>query len=508
MVNNIESDKLFRLLDNETTEEWSDEMCIRISLEDDFPAIVKDTTIQKVIINRFLNFYLSGKVQKGLNARDIIFAVIAIIPYSLGTEDVIWHKNHYSDNGNLFFLTPEDKLKMEIKNILTQQQKPKDDQLERNNNIQNNETKTSESSSINDFNKENEKCSDCDTSGTHVQENDIVDDKKSTVNENNDTNENTSDDIESSPLKTLVWFRKKAVNRQPICIENIEYGAAENAAFCISCNKLLDQWDDVAARIYLKYFFGFAALSLMRTVAKSYQHVIKMFLNTFPRTVAFSTDRINYSPPSNACVTKSFKTFRRLERKTQIMFAKLVINSFMLNYRARNETHLSELSNTGGVTNMLRVTVLSHLSYYGMEIINMLQEIASRTSCFSTVFESLCTTETASSWNKVNDFFKKYMFESARQRTFHWARVIDRKQFKYLSCENNYELAVVIAVFVEKLTSNGGIWNARWVKSGNNLETYKELGRKMYEDFLSVRNLSYSLLDCEEILNELKYILK
>ncbi|XP_046971425.1 uncharacterized protein LOC124538417 isoform X2 [Vanessa cardui] len=476
-----EGNEPIRLIDDEETEEWSDEMCIRISLEDNFPAIVRDRTVQKGIINRFLNFYLSGKVQKGLNARDIIFAVISIIPYSLKTEQVIWDDNEFSDSGKLFFLTPDDKLKIDINNILTQRQKINEDQLEKNKIIPDDEKKLSENS-ITEPKLENEKTNDGDTSGIPDHVNDAVHDEKSSVNENNNINEDTIENIIPSPLNTLQWFRKKAISKQPVSIGTTEYGSVENAAFCISCNKLLDQWNsDEGARIYLKYFFGFAALSLMRTLVKSYQHVIKMFLNTFPRTVAFSANRIKYSPPSNACVMKSFKTFRRVDRQTQIMFAKLVIKSFLLNHRLSQEN--VDIFDTGGVRNMLRVTLLSHLSNYGMELISMLQEIASREPCFSSAFKVLYSEETASSWNKVNDFFKKYMYVSARQRTFHWAPIIDRKQFKYLSCENNFELAVVIAVFVEKLSCNESIWNARWVKSGKNLESYKKLGLKMYKDY-------------------------
>ncbi|XP_047537042.1 uncharacterized protein LOC125071033 [Vanessa atalanta] len=505
MADNTEGNEPIRQIDDEETEEWSDNMCIRISLEDSFPAIVRDKTIQKGIINRFLNFYLSGKVQKGLNARDIIFAVISIIPYSLKTEELIWNDNEFSDDGKLFFLTPDDKLKTDINSILTQRLKIKDDQLEKNNNITDNETKISENS-ITELKLENEKCTDCNTPDIPDQVSDAVHDEKSSLNESYNINEDASEDIGPSPLDTLGWFRKKPINKQPISIEANEYGSAENAAFCISCNKLLDLWNsDIRARIYLKYFFGFAALSLMRTVAKSYHHVIKMFQNTFPRTVSFTADLIKYSPPSNACVTTSFKTFRRVERQTQIMFAKLVINSFLLNYKLSKEIEILDISDTGGVRNMLRITVLSHLSHYGMELINMLQEIASRT-CFSRAFKSLYSEETAFSWNKVNNFFKKYMYESARQRTFHWAPIIDRKQFKYLSCENNFELAVVTAVFVEKLSFNEGIWNARWVKSGKNLETYKKLGLKMYEDYSNQKELflGFDILRLSTLVANLK----
>ncbi|CAH2244869.1 jg23078 [Pararge aegeria aegeria] len=97
---------------------WSDTKCLLIASQESFPAIVRDPKVQKNIISRYLNFYLGGKIQKGLTARDLAFAVISILPISLDSEEFIWTKSEYSDDGKLFFLTPEDKLKYEIDTVV------------------------------------------------------------------------------------------------------------------------------------------------------------------------------------------------------------------------------------------------------------------------------------------------------------------------------------------------------------------------------------------------------
>ncbi|CAH2094896.1 unnamed protein product [Euphydryas editha] len=487
MVDCTESNKNLEENRDEDIKEWSDDMCIRIATEDNFPAKVKDLSVQKDIINRFLNFYLSGKVQKGLSAKDIIFAAISIMPCTMNSEEFIWQNAHYSQDGTLFFLTPECKLKTEIKNVMMKhKQNSADNKLEQ--------------------------------QQVYKEQNvtEMLDGEPHT-----DSTFKTNDvDFTELPLEELMWFRKKSLYKHDTTmnIQIKEYGPVENLAFCKSCNELLAKWEtDMIARLKLKYFFGIAALSLMRSIVKSYQHVMKMFTSTFPSictfpitcsfpiTFAYINDYIIYSPPSELCVKKTFKTFRKLERKVQIMFAKLVIESFFIT-KKKQEDEEGRWINTQ-IKNVFHVTVLAHTSNYGMEIINMLQEVACRGD-FLKIFKAFRTEETAISWNKVNDFLKKYLCQSSCQVTCYWARVIDKEQFKYLSCEKNYELAVIIAVYIEHVTGNKMIWNARWVKSGTNLEKYKQLGHKIYEEI--IKNYddedNYRLLFLDKYIESQKYI--
>lgn len=471
----------------EDIEEWSDDMCLRIALEDSFPIKVKELSVQKDIINRFLNFYLSGKVQKGLSARDIIFAVISIMPCTNESEKLIWDNHHYSEDGTLFFLTPESQLRNEIKSVLMKRETNFTEDKLKNQEVHNeqiNLTKVFVRELITNDSR-------CETNDIDVSldtdkmdekvvpdktSKDFTDDPKFQTNDvgNLLNTDETDENVQSLPLVKLIWFRKKPLYKAKMNTQTIKYDPVNNAAFCTSCNKLLDKWDtNTDARIDLKYFFGIVALSLMRSIVKSYEHVMQMFMSTFPDRFAHTRKFIIYSPPCAMCVRKTFKTFRKVDRKIQIMFAKLVINSSTKKHEKFYPPRM----------NIFDATILAPSSNYGMELINMIQEVACLSGSNSLKFEAFRLEETAVSWNRIDKFLKKYLYESTYQSTCFWARVIDTEQFKYLTCENNYELAVVIASFIVSRTCNNAIWNSRWVKSGTNLDKYKQLGHKIHEDY-------------------------
>lgn len=478
-------------------EEWSDDMCCQIALEDSFPIKVKELSAQKDIINRFLNFYLSGKVQKGLSARDIIFAVISIMPLTNESEKFIWDDHHYSEDGTLLFLTPECQLKNEIKSVLMKRESNFTEEKLKTRKVhteQINVTKVFDGEVLTNDSR-------CETNDVDVSldnftmdekvlpdksSKDFTDDSKFQTNEDGNAlkTEVTDENVQSSPLDKLNWFRKKPLYKAKMNTQTIKYDPVKNAAFCTSCNKLLAKWDtDMDARIELKYFFGIVALSLMRSIVKSYEHVMQMFMSTFPNRFAHTRKFIIYSPPSAICVRKTFKTFRKVDRKIQIMFAKLVINSIVK--KAEEQFRPPQM-------NIFNATILAPTSNYGMEIINMIQEVACMSKEGFVKFEAFRLEETAVSWNRIDKFLKKYLYTSTYQSTCFWARVIDTEKFKYLTCENNYELAVVIASFIESSTGNNAIWNSRWVKSGTNLDKYKQLGHKIYEDLYNLNLIDFS----------------
>ncbi|XP_023950531.1 uncharacterized protein LOC112054845 [Bicyclus anynana] len=462
-------------------ETWSDKQCLEISRTEMFPVIVKDLGVQKNIISRFLNFYLGGKVQKGLSPRDLIFAVISIMPISLTSEEFIWTESEYSEDGKLFFLTPDDKLKYEINSVINKRSDDNNENVsiaaEELTEAQDQLDDSHEKKIINiikvDSNKENV------TSDTHNQikietKSDAQKDLSSTMDEKSEVKPTLNKKPPGKCEGPLLWYRLK--NDQPKNKNSSEekiYTPADNVAFCIYFNRLLDHWDtDEQARISVKYFFAMAGLYLMRGKVKTCQNLTKYFATKFHSNLPCQVS----TTPHKDFVKKSWKCFRENDNKTAIMFAKLVILSFV------NSNRLDKYEKT----NIIRFAVLSHTAYSEMGIINMFQQLASQTSNseqFWLLFENMYTEQTAVSWNNVNDFFKKYLCYNG---THHWAGIISSKTFAHLSCSSNYELAVVVAVFIEKLTNNVGVWQSAWVSKGRNLEECKQLGYEIYKKYIEI----------------------
>ncbi|XP_034834175.1 uncharacterized protein [Maniola hyperantus] len=456
--------------------EWSDIRCLKIASQDQFPAAVKDLKVQRNIISRYLNFYLGGKIQKGLNARDLTLAVVAIMPISSSSEEFIWPESEYGENGNLFFLTPHDKLKYDLSKVFEKRAVEKDPEDDNSNGEEvDNQADTDVDAYMNKEDITNNN-SDTDHDSENEEE---TSSNKETTHETHDQRNGTSTSRPSSSkpvpsITALQWYRPK---RPPINVtpsEETTYGPVENANFCTACNRLLEAWDhNVTARISLKYFFAMAALFVMRAKAKTFHNLTKYFSKRIFNNY-FLRELNHYTPPHRGFLKKSWKAFRETDTRNQVMFAKLVITSLM---------HPTRLSNFEK-QNIIKYAVLSHIAYFGMGIINMLQQLAIFTdSEFKILFKSLYSEETAASWNRVNDFFKKYLNKEAKQYTIHWAGVIESESVKQLSCSNNYELAVVIAVFVEKLTNNSGVWQSAWVGKGSRLDKCKQLGCKLYNDY-------------------------
>ncbi|CAH0728664.1 unnamed protein product, partial [Brenthis ino] len=457
---------------NVSLEEWSDEKCYKIAFQDNFPSKVKNIDIQKSIVSRFLKFYLSGKVQKGLSVTDIIFSTISIMPTTWNSENVLWHDYFYDEEGTLFFVSPEDKLTTEVKNIMKNRNKLTNIQLDdcQSEDIINDSiTYQSEVKSPN--------CS---------EEKVPVNVEKESVSQKSQL-DNLSDSDMSRSIKKITWFSSKSVYSQTNKANSTNsdtIAPVENAAFCASINKLFNKWDnDECARAYLKYYFGLTGLILMRTLILPYHKVMSAFTNNFFRSlqqIIFN----NYSIPDKTCVKKSFKTFRKMDNKTQIMFARLVIQSILLDGHRDLEHYIK---------NVLKFGLMTHTANFKMDLIKMLQEVAIHTYSFDKLFEMLNVEELTNSWERFNNFLKKYMSEH-NSKTIHWARVIESNQFEYLSCSNNFEFAVVIAVLIEKFSGHSGIWNAKWVKSGNNLQVYKELGLKIYKKYMKMQFVDISCI--------------
>lgn len=88
---------------------WKDAYCQEISFKQQFPNEVKETSMQRAICIRYLNFYATGLVPEGYTAFDLIGAMISITPGldSKGANDVIWGDAHFGGESILFRVTPQ-----------------------------------------------------------------------------------------------------------------------------------------------------------------------------------------------------------------------------------------------------------------------------------------------------------------------------------------------------------------------------------------------------------------
>ncbi|XP_068619105.1 uncharacterized protein [Battus philenor] len=471
--------------DKRKSDEWNDYECYKISQEDFFPTKVMNLNTQKLVITRFLNFYVGGRVPKGLWVTDILFAVIALIPLTENSEKFIWHKKEYSNLGTLFFLTPEERLGMEIEKIIA-----------KSNETRNNETKEAiDNKQFSDIPREEEQ------QRNEVEKNS---EEKETGNDNIDSsNSSASDDINDG-FSTLLYglsikwhgnmnftqnTSKKLMQKSPV----------DNSAFITYCNKLLSTWDEsVSSRIRLKYFFGIIALTLMQGIIKGKNNLMFIFSQEkFQSRISFikSLIDVDYLCPSEGCVYKCCREFRTRERSHMIMFAKVLFNKFRIEHMyVKNIT-----SPSFGLYNIFRMCIVDHLAYYDMGIINLLKTIYRTTgpgSSFFVIVEELQSDEIDVCFKQVRLYLKKYLMnKKSTCYTHHWARFFDEKQFEYLSCRKSYAAAVVLSLFIEKMTANSGIWRSGWVKTQNeDLEKYKQLGTRLYKQYIHLRDSKKSEL--------------
>ncbi|KAJ2944693.1 hypothetical protein O0L34_g4050 [Tuta absoluta] len=502
--------------------EWSNQRCIDIALSKAFPTSVKDINVQKNIITRYFNFYLGGKPQKGLSAADLAFAVIAIMPQHENTEEFIWEGHHFKDNGTMFFLTPEDKLKAEVgkinieresnKKSKTQQPEIIDEKFAIKNEFQ--KYFELKQQFVNDDANE-----DADLDHSSVSSGEDFGNMDSLYQNMNDFFEDMDDDDDSirmsSPLErsfkspdkpststyrsgpqepcpikfpeNVTWY-SRAPRKKEMEPNKPSYGPVENSAFVASCNKLLEQWEtNERARTILKYFFGIAALILMRATTKKYTHLVNTFGSyKFLSTISFITGYLKYSVPHKRCVKNSYRIFNKKDGNVPVMFAKIVVNSFHIDALRRIKRVPKNL-------NILKLTILSHTADYGFGLLAMLENIKSKVNPFdiNKIMKVTYYQRTAESWNRLHTFWNTFMLATSKQATHHWARIISSDFFKDLSCSSNFELSVILGVFIENLTNSSDIWQSAWVKSGDD-ENFKALlktGKLMYKEYTTERNL-------------------
>lgn len=480
-------------LQNENNEPntWDDYDCYKISQENFFPAKVMDLDTQKIIITRFLNFYVGGKVPKGLRASDLLFAVISIIPLTAESDELIWHENEYSDDGSLFFMTPEEKLTKEFKAIVTRANKTCIDTTKNNNSsIIESNLKTNKSSD--NQNEDNPGAPACDNGQTsscqeqNMSTNDInSDDTKQTPSDvdkdDGDALQSFITDVTDNMSIKWVGSTRSASTSEP---SSMQYGPLENSAFISSCNKILIEWDESQeSRVLIKCFFGIVALILMRGIVKGKKNIINTFKSkNFLHKIRFIDPVIKYTPPHESCVEKCCKEMMLRERHHKVMFAKIILNSIRIDILQKEHCILIY----HGLYNIFKMCVVDHTAYYDMGIINLLKSIYGYVGAgpeFSIILRDLKSEEINECMMQVRNFRLKYM-KKENCFTYHWARYFDSTQFEYLSCRKSYATAVMLAVFLEKMMRSSDVWRSGWVRAQEvDLDRYKQHAEQLYKQY-------------------------
>jgi hypothetical protein len=450
--------------------EWNDRICNEMSKKEFFPSSVLESSVQKNIISRFFDFYLGAKRQPGISVSDLVFAVLSIVPVTPQIDSNVWSNKQYVADGALFVLpekkeavpaVPSEKQPAEADplNVIKETaeeliESPIEDIISDNESVISTELNLSKSSSSHsslDSLIQVLECSDSEP----------VNSKHETIQPNGNF-QNITIEFPTS----VQWFSNKPQAQTRICTL-IQYGPVENLNFIRTVSELLQVWDtNSAARAMLKYFFAVIALVLMRATTKSYKHLVNTFCNEkFLPLIKFSQRHITYCTPHKRCLKAAYRTFLRRDRNTPVMFAKIIVL-----YMSLNEKHKLKLT--------IRNAVLLHTSGYGLNLVNLWRLITQEMEIkdVQAIGKLSLTPETRKSWERLIDFFEK----TKGQTLFYWARVLNWEYFKQLSCQQNYELAVILGVFVEKITGNSSLWESSWVNK-DGLDEAKEIGYSLYE---------------------------
>ncbi|XP_028163655.1 uncharacterized protein LOC114355158 [Ostrinia furnacalis] len=490
------------------TFEWSEDRLEEIAFKELFPLSVTDIlSVQKDIIKRFLDFYLGGRVQKGIGVDDLVFAVLSILPVSPYDEKKIWSDAMFTNGGMAFFLTPEEKNAFQSRSTNDSQEDVQstgepmespypesvdatEDPVSISNDTENihlDDDDDDHDDDEKDFTIEDETTANRDKDNLSESSNEINnvydddDDDDDDDGNSNISEEPINENMEPEPqpfsppieLPENIKFAQK-----PISKENkiLTYGPVENAAFISCCHELLNRWDSESrSRAVLKSFFAVVALVLMRATTKGYKHLISTFYSQkFLRLLRHSIKcgLSKYSPPHKRCLKRAYRTFRRRDGNTPTMFAKLVLLS-------------KNLSRFKYLNYIIFNGLLNYTAEYGFNLIQLLRTLCNEIEDGSVtrVMEATWCEATAASWMKVAIFLNERYTASSSDSSYKWARVLDGRFFKGLSCQQNYGLAVIMSIFVEKLTGNLDVWKATWVEN-DELEKYRELGSRLYERFI------------------------
>lgn len=491
---------------------WKDIECVKIATKQFFPDSVTALAVQKVIITRFLNFYLGGRKQKGIAVEDLVFAVLSIMPVSPLDETIAWHSGQFRRDGKLFFLSSEEKnIADENKNIfktgepvnvdLSEEERepsPQPSTSQEQHVKVNDDIDTIINGAMSQSDKEllkNISASLSNVDITRAIEEQLqfynIQIHETTSNDNNIDEDTSADETEaerdeehSYNLDALLYGIQSNNVRVSKRNVTLSYGPAQNAAFNTYCNKVLANWESQPrGRVVLKCFFAVVALVLMRATAKSYKHLVSTFHSS--KFLDFLTDKnivpvLNgqrlYFPPHKRCFKSAFRTFCKKADNTPVMFAKLVI--------------LSDSTNSWHLKSALRL-LLNYTADYGFNLVRVWQIICTKVKSKENVrliVQLTTCEETKSSWDKLINFFSKYKCSGCEvtEKYYHWARVLDPRYFKELSCLENYKLAVILTVFAEKLTGDPSLWGSKWVEN-DELENSKQIGLQRYQNYVSLR---------------------
>ncbi|QMP82251.1 nucleocapsid protein [Lepidopteran rhabdo-related virus 34] len=222
-----------------------------------------------------------------------------------------------------------------------------------------------------------------------------------------------------------------------------------------------------AQQLKLYRLVNFLALTMLRGVIKTDAQLMTGFMKNQYRNNLFNL----IGGPACACFSPPCKS--AIEQiKMGVNKTDPVIKHFMARIvTIWNNPKIAETK----IPAILAASVLTHTSWNGMGIIEMLNEITRFFNIsWKKILEATYITQTEVTWKVIIQFFIDYQKEGSVDETVGWARVIDDSYFSGFGCERHHVLASLLARSVMAAQGSEGILESQWaVKKSETIEFYE-----------------------------------
>uniref|UniRef100_S4PCT7 Uncharacterized protein n=1 Tax=Pararge aegeria TaxID=116150 RepID=S4PCT7_9NEOP len=238
-----------------------------------------------------------------------------------------------------------------------------------------------------------------------------------------------------------------------------KYSKDNSSAFFKHCESILKRSSAQDApsleMLELYKFLNFIALTMLRATTKTGAQMVTGFLKKqYKNNITTFAGPIfgeKFSPPCSQAVLKTVSYLNKTNKQVSCVMAKLV---------------LAGVHGEASVKSRLDASVLTHTSWHGLGILQMLFDICEFFGkTWIEVYQLTILTCNAQSWKAIFGFLKTYHKSGSEDPTVPWARVIDDAYLTKYNPQNHPILAAIFRRSIEYAQGEeGGITNAVWAQ--------------------------------------------
>ncbi|CAG4963723.1 unnamed protein product [Colias eurytheme] len=279
--------------------------------------------------------------------------------------------------------------------------------------------------------------------------------------------------------------------------------------------------------------FNFVALTMMRAATKTKAQMTREFLKSQYKSnvTAFVGPTLGklFCPPCSQAVIKTVSYLNKKNPRVACVFAKLVVLSYTqgafikslspgITDTIENLLCRGPIGPLGGqwVKSRLDASVLTHTSWHGLGILQMLFDVCDFFRItWVEVYNLTALTCTAETWRAISNYMKTYQVKGKEDPTVPWARVIDDAYLTEYNPQNHIVLASLLMRSLEYAQGDqgNGINNSVWAQKNHHIvEKYSAgsewLLSQLNDEDMVVEAGTSKTIELASILNAHKKVVK